>query len=215
MVACVLAGSSHGEVIEFGEPEEWIAAVGPFTTIDFTGFVSGTVLTDQYADLGVLFTDGNDQVDFGPTIYPNDEWGLDGNGDVDVSFDTPQLYLAVDFPGILFIELYSQGELIDTTNGWGSGGVGFFFGFLSSEPFDAVRIIDPIDNAVFIDDLHFGIPAPGPLWPLAVAALCLGCRRRSAGTRGRPGSHAGVRAHTRASWATRGRLRELAGRGVR
>jgi hypothetical protein len=177
MLVWFLVGASHGGVIEFGDRDEWIAAVGPFTTIDFTGYPDGMLLTDQYADVGVEFTDLDDTFRFS-SAFVNDDWGVDGNGDIDVLFETPQLYLAVDFPGILFIELYSQGELIHTTNGWGSGGVGFFFGFFSSEPFDAVRIIDPIDNAVFIDDLHFGIPAPSPLWPVAVAALCLGRRRR-------------------------------------
>ncbi|MHC4220481.1 MAG: hypothetical protein ACYSU7_18730 [Planctomycetota bacterium] len=159
--ALLATGAVHGDVIEFGDKDEWIAAVGPFTTIDFTEYPGGTVVTDQYVNVGALFTDGNDVIHSSPTGYLNDGRGLDGNGDVDVSFDTPQHWLALDFPGILYVRLYCQGELIATTNAWGSGGVGFFFGFLSVEPFDAVRIIDPIGNAGFIDDLHFG-PRPCP-----------------------------------------------------
>ena len=158
-------------VVEFFDQEEWKAAVGDFTTIDFTGFAQGTFITDQYADLGILFTDGNDSIFPSEPAFPNDGWGLDGNGNISVAFDTPQAWIGVDFPGALQIELFTGGRLIYTSSIFGVGGVGFFAGLVSSELFDTAVLIDPIGVDAEIDDLHFGVPVPGAIWLLAVAAL--------------------------------------------
>ncbi|MCH8151501.1 MAG: hypothetical protein IH830_03905 [Planctomycetes bacterium] len=166
-----------GFVAEFTDKDEWIAAVGDFTTIDFTGFAQGTFITDQYADLGIVFTDGNDSINFSPTAFPNDAWGLDGNGDISVSFDAPQAWIGVDFPGDLQIDLFSEGRLIHTSV-FIAGGIGNFGGLISSELFDAAVLIDPIGVEAEIDDLHFGVPAPGALWLLGLAALFPRRRRR-------------------------------------
>ena len=163
-------------VVEFFDKEEWEAAVGQFTTIGFTGFPQGTFITDQYADLGILFTDGTDTIFFTPSFI-NDSWGLAGNGDINLSFTTPQAWIGVDFPGFLSIELFSAGKLIHTAE-FGSAGVGNFGGLISSKLFDAAVLSDRLDDAVFIDDLHFGVPAPGALWLLGVAALLPRRRRR-------------------------------------
>ncbi len=163
-------------VVEFFDKEEWETAVGSFLTVDFTGFPDGIFITDQYADLGILFTDGNDSIFPNENAFPNDGVGLDGNGDISVSFDTPQAWIGVDFPGLLTIELYSEGRLFFTSNLWG-GGAGNFLGLVSSELFDAAVLIDPLGEAE-IDDLHFGVPTPGALWLLGVAALLPRRRRR-------------------------------------
>ncbi len=179
--ACLGGGVAvAGFVDEFTDKAEWIAAVGDFTTIGFTGFPAGTFITDQYADLGILFTDGNDSINFSPTAFPNDAWGLDGNGDISVSFDAPQAWIGVDFPGFLSIELYSQGRLFFTSNLSGGAGVGNFLGLISSELFDAAVVVEGAPGfEAEIDDLHFGVPAPGALWLLAVAALLPRRRRGS------------------------------------
>ncbi len=181
MAVAVMAWPGNGEALggfveEFTDKDEWIAAVGDFTTIDFTGFPQGTFITDQYADLGILFTDGNDTFFFTPSFI-NDSWGVDGNGNISVVFDTPQAWIGVDFPGDLQIDLFSEGRLIHTSV-FIAGGIGNFGGLISSELFDAAVLIDPVDGAVFIDDVHFGVPAPGALWLLAVAALFSRRRRR-------------------------------------
>ncbi len=164
-------------VVEFFDKEEWETAVGSFLTVDFTGFPDGIFITDQYAELGILFTDGNDSIFLNDGAFPNDGVGLDGNGDISVSFDTPQAWIGVDFPGVLQMELFSTGRLIHTSSIAGGGGVGFFLGLISSELFDAAVLIDPLGEAA-IDDLHFGVPAPSALWLLAVAALLPRRRRR-------------------------------------
>ena len=168
---------SGGFVEEFTNKDEWISAVGQFTTIDFTGFPDGTFITDQYADLGILFTDGNDSIDVSG-IHVNDGWGLDGNPDIHLSFDTPQAYLAVHFPGDVQIDLFS-GDIFLHSSVFIAGGVGNFGGLISSQLFDAVVISDPVLGDVFIDDLHFGVPAPPTLALLALASLFSPRRRRS------------------------------------
>ncbi len=159
-----------GFVEEFTDKDSWIAAVGDFTTIDFTGFPDGTFITDQYADLGILFTDGDETIHMSAS-YINDGWGLRGNGIITVAFDSPQAWIGVDFPGLLSIELFSGGRLFYTSSIAGGGGAGFFLGLISSELFDAAVLIDPFGLDAEIDDLHFGVPAPGALWLLALAAL--------------------------------------------
>ena len=57
-----LANAACADIITFDDFEEWEGAVGAFTTIGFTGFPDNFVITDQYADLGALFVDGNDNI---------------------------------------------------------------------------------------------------------------------------------------------------------
>ncbi|MCH8344433.1 MAG: hypothetical protein IH983_10640 [Planctomycetes bacterium] len=167
-----------GGVVEYFDSDEWVKAVGEgnFLTVDFVGFPNGTFITDQYADLGILFTDGNDSIAFAGSFI-NDGVGLDGNGNISVSFDTPQAWIGVDFPGFLTIELFSAGKLIHTTE-FGSAGVGNFGGLISSKLFDAAVLVDPLGRDAEIDDLHFGVPAPGSVCLLVLAGLYPRGRRR-------------------------------------
>ncbi|MCH8152483.1 MAG: hypothetical protein IH830_08940 [Planctomycetes bacterium] len=178
IAAAIMAWPGNGEALggfveEFTDKDEWMAAVGDFTTIGFTGFPDGTFITDQYADLGVLFVGGNENIFVNDFLFPNDGAGLDDGGftPIAVSFDTPQAWIAVDFPGLVQFELFREGELIYTSSEFGVGGVGNFAGLVSSELFDLAVIDDPSDSSVVIDDLHFGVPSPGALWLLGLSAL--------------------------------------------
>ena len=179
-VTCTFAVQAQAGVTEFSDRAEWEGAVGQFTTIDFTGFPKFTIITDQYQDLGITFTDGTDAIRFSLNVFPNDNWGLDGNDDIHLSFATPLGWIGVDLPGVVRVLLFSGGELIHFSSIFTAGpdGVGGFGGLVSTELFDAAVILDPFD-AVFIDDLHFGVPAPGGLMLLALAAIWPRRRRRS------------------------------------
>ena len=182
-VTCTFAVQAQAGVTEFSDRAEWEAAVGQFTTIDFTGFPEFTIITDQYQDSGVLFTDGNDSIVFNEGSFLNDGVGLRGGlfDDIELSFSTPQGWIGVDFPGGVRVLLFSGGELIHFSSIFSAGpdGVGGFGGLVSTELFDAVVILDPFDDLVFIDDLHFGVPAPGGLMLLALAGIWPRRRRRS------------------------------------
>ena len=176
-VATLVGGSAHGGVMLFDNRDEWAAALGnPVTTVDFVGFPGGTLITDQYSELGVLFTDSNDHV-FVNSSFLNDGVGLDGNSSITVAFDTLQFGFAADFPGINRYRLFRDGELIHMTSALGGPGKGWFVGLIFTEPFDEVAMDDPFGFEVSIDDLHFGIPTPSGLALLAVGGL-VGCRRK-------------------------------------
>ncbi len=150
------------DVRVFFDRAEWEAEAGPFTTIRFTEFPRGTFITNQYADLGVLFTDGNDEITHKQS-YKNDGAGLDGNGRISLSFAMPQQVLAVDFPGAIRFELFDGDTLIYQSLAYVGAGAGFFVGLVSTEPFDRAILSDPVDTFVFIDDLHFGPPCPADI----------------------------------------------------
>jgi hypothetical protein len=167
-------------VLEFTDRDAWFAAVGQVTTIGFTEFPAGTQLTNQYDELGVLFTDGLDIVlrDDYYFHFPNDGAGMNSVGSTTLAFATPQYSIAADFPGFIQFTLFSSGVAIYTSSPFGLLPVGNFAGLVSSQPFDAALISDPFGDNAFADDLHFGVPAPGALWLLAATAFCSAGRNR-------------------------------------
>ena len=156
---------ARAEVIEFIDRDEWTAAAGEFTTVDFTGFPEGTSITDQYADLGVTFTGGLEHIALSENSFPNDGAGLQSSfADIQAEFATPQFWIAVDFPGILQFELFSGGQLIYTSSVFFDS-LGPFAGLVSTEPFDRVKIFDPSPSS--------GLPA------FSSAAGAIGCAQGS------------------------------------
>ncbi len=153
----------YAEVIELEDKDAWASAVGDFTTIDFTGFPLWTVITDQYADQGVLFTDGDDIIYIDEFLFLNDSYGLTGSiddGPIIVEFDDPQYWVAVDYPGVIAFELFKDDVHVYSSI-WFSGHIGDFAGLISTDSFDKVVIHDPLNESVSIDDLYFGGYVPG------------------------------------------------------
>jgi len=72
MLVLTMARPSSSDVIEYENGASWQAAVDSYTTINFTDQIPGTLLTEQYSELGIHFVDGNDTVYPGPTIFPID-----------------------------------------------------------------------------------------------------------------------------------------------
>lgn len=153
----------------------WLAAAGPYSRIDFTGFAPNTIITNQYLSQGVAFTDGTDRIYFNQN-FVNDGVGLNGAlNEITLAFTQPMNVIAVDHPGSVQFKLYSQGQLIYISSAFVHGGTGFFAGLISTQSFDAALIYDPT-GAVFIDDLYFGAPVPAPG---VLAVLIVGCCMRS------------------------------------
>ncbi len=184
-VPLFVAPFARADVIEiFEDQAAWEGALAEQESIFFNELGGGfIVVTDQYADLGVLFTDGNDFVS--SCFSCRDETALDGAAtpiliDINLAFDRPRTAVAMDFPGSASFELFREGELIYTSSGHlAPPGETVFLGLLSDQPFDAVRIFDPGESGAFIDNLFFGdvIPAPGAMALFGVAAFA-GRRRR-------------------------------------
>ncbi len=154
--ALPLAGSV-GAVVETDDREGWFAAAGPVTTIGFTGFPEGTLVTDQYVKLGVVFLEGDDVVICcSYDTFMVDGAGLDGDASIHIAFCEPQRWIAADFPGVLGYSLFVGGTPVFETDGLAHGGLGNFLGLLSTTPFDEVIISPPGGIKVNVDDLHFG-----------------------------------------------------------
>jgi len=182
LAACLAAMSTsivRAEVTEYIDKEAWENAAGQFTTIGFADLPDGTWVTEQYAHLGVHFVDGWDQVVYGEITFPEDGAGLVGGEQIDLVFDAPLYWIATDFPGLLIIDLYYEGELFYSSNVFGVGGYGNFGGLVSTEPFDRAVLWEygTFPN-VFVDDLHFGPPIPAPSAIALVGAALLAARRR-------------------------------------
>lgn len=182
VVHAILERSAYADVIQFDDRTAWETAAGQYTTISFVGFPANTIITTQYAQQGVTFTDGIDLVLTGSNIFPNDGFGLNGAfATIAVSFSQPMSSIAVDFPGFVRFRLYDGEELLfENVTSFGIGGVGNFGGLVSGRPFDSAVIFDATDGFVFIDDLHFGPPIPAPAVGALFAAPWLVSRRRRA-----------------------------------
>ena len=173
-IAAFAASAAAAEVTQYEDKSAWEADVGDYTTIDFTGFDWGTIITDQYADLGVLFTDGDDKIVHGDPI---DNWALDGKDSVTIRFDHPQLWFGVDYPGAMQISFYRNNEWVYTSSQFGGTGGPYFAGVVLSETFNEVILEDWFIAPVFLDNVYFGVPAPGAWCLMAIAGLA-GRRRR-------------------------------------
>lgn len=186
-LAGVTACSLQGGLTTFTDLTEWTTATSGVTTIEFSDLPAGTFVTDQYAPLGVTFTPGDDQIDFLPSIYPSDGYGLFGgyNGlavplPIIMEFSTPITSIGIRFPGSTKFELYSNGIKIGVTqNFFAIGDPTSFAGVISDIAFDRV-VIPPVLGNVSMDTLFFGgaIPGPGALAVLLGGAVALRGRRR-------------------------------------
>ena len=169
--------AAHCAVVEYTNKPTWQGAAGNYSTITFTELPVNTLITNQYSNLGVLFTDNSDYI-FQNQAFVNDGYGLNGALDfTTLHFTQPMYSIAADFPGSLDFRLYYLGNLIFQSTHFGNGGPGWFAGLVSDNPFDKVVIFD---SGLFIDDLHFGpaIPAPGALALAAIAGAFSSRRRR-------------------------------------
>lgn len=178
-----MSGEASAEVELFFDYSPWQSAMGATTTIGFADLPGGTFVTTQYADLGVLFTDGLDQVQCcgGFGTYPQDGAGLNGVGPVELLFTQPMHGIATHYPGNIIFELYDGDALIYESVELGIGGPDNFAGLISNQSFDRAILRKPGDLFMQIDNLYFGPPVPGPaaLPVLAwVAWMRVGSRRR-------------------------------------
>jgi hypothetical protein len=169
-----------------GSYDAWSSASGTFTTIDFTGYPQGTLITTQYDELGVTFTSSDpDFVLFGETVFPLDGVGLNGLSVVELTLSQPSHAFAYHHPGRQYLTLLWQGNEIYSSPILGGSGVGFFDGITSTLPFDQVRILrlpEPFGGVVSIDNIYFStVPGPSGAALLALAGLLGRGRRRSRG----------------------------------
>ncbi len=182
------AVTARAEVTVYTSKPDWQAAALSSTFIGFTGFATDTIITNQYADFGVHFTDGNDFIGNGPGwsdgsgLYSTDFVSPYG-GRIHLAFDADLNAVAFDFHGSILVEFYRHGQLIHASAMY-SAAFTPFVGFFVSDAFDAAIVYDGDDEVVAIDNLYFGpaVPAPATIALLAIAGLT--SRRRQSSTGG-------------------------------
>jgi len=163
--------------------EEWQNDVEEFTTIDFTQYPPETVITNQYSNLGITFTEGDEIITAGDVFMDGSglrdfDSGLPEPDNIWMAFDESITAIAVDFPGIMQFELFQNGESVFVSDPYDDD-AGGFLGLVSDFSFDEVRIWNPM-GSTHIDNLHFAppIPAPGALGLFAFGSIVLKPRRR-------------------------------------
>ncbi|MHC5112940.1 MAG: hypothetical protein ACYTGP_00765 [Planctomycetota bacterium] len=153
--------------------------MAPATTLDFTGFVNNTVITDQYASEGATFLDGQDQV-FVSSVFEKDGAGLNGGFGTTISLESSTQAFAVDALGLFKVEFFSQGIRVYESElfSGGGGSQGYFVGLVSDQAFDTIVLTGP--GGVFLDDVHYTqnpLPAPSALALLVLAGVARRRRR--------------------------------------
>ena len=171
-----------GVTLYTGDFGAWQNAAGPYSTCDFVGFPVNTQITTQYSELGATFTPFQGPNIVGPysaQVFPQDGYGIDGNGDVEILFDTPMHSLAAHAPGSWRYQLFSGNTMIYQSVYVGGAGYGFFAGLVSTEGFTKIRF-DTFDfDDVYIDNVYFSsTPSPGALPAFALSWGFMRRRRR-------------------------------------
>lgn len=178
-----------------------LAAPSRVITFDEHVFASGTVLTNQYADLGVRFSpnlvygipvtpaqfpplEGNILRNF----FPNGDDEFVGAEPFSLLFDDNQtsVAFALNFlqPGATTISALLDGNLVRSFDVEASINAtdNFYLGF-SGIVFDEIRVDLPNgNNTILLDNIQFGalaVPAPGVHWLLAIGLLGLFTARRA------------------------------------
>ncbi|MBL9150572.1 MAG: hypothetical protein JNM94_17945 [Phycisphaerae bacterium] len=162
----------------------WSSSSGDFATCSFAEFPQNTFITDQYADLGVNFTGifGN-VVNVGLSGFPLDGHGIDGNCGIELTFSNLTYAVAAHGPDSWRFDAYLGDQLIYSSPSHGSS-IGGFSGFVSSVPFDRVRLLGatlfpPDCDDVYVDNIYFAsVPGPAGFAVFAIRALGMGRRRR-------------------------------------
>jgi hypothetical protein len=136
-------------------PSFTAAAGGHLNAITFEDLPAGTIVTDQYLDVGALFVDGNDTVVSSPS-FVTDGMGVAGFSQVHLQLTRPAVAIGAGFPGAMMIQLYDQpgGTLLYTSPLFGSLGWGFFGGVVTDTPFTYVVFHDWLLFDVRLDNIH-------------------------------------------------------------
>ena len=199
LAVLALVGTAAAEVTWTLDKAAWTASYGGqqnVTDVDFGTLTPGTIVTEQFADLGVHFTDGDDKVVIAnpwgppptfPALLSYASGSPPGEYDITILLDGPMNGFGVRPTGpSLDVQLWLAGSLVGQgpATGMPYWQPDAFVGFQSSVPFDKVVILHhPSENpaqGVAVGNLAFAIPAPGALGG-AVVAAAFSRRRRTTG----------------------------------
>ena len=184
LIAARASAAASAGVTQYWQAEKaaWFDAAIGSKTVDFVGFSPGTFMTTQYLDLGIEFVpilnpytaEGGGTV-FG--LYPEDGYGLDGNGDIQVKFTEPMHAIAASGGSSNWrYYLYSDTTLVWAGTLWNPA-LGKFYGITTSFSFNRVILDVPFDTQLALDNVYFStVPGPGGLAVVGAMAI-FGSRR--------------------------------------
>jgi len=173
--------SAQASLVLTTNKDEWLDAAAPVTALDFTDLALFEFVTDQYADLGVMFF-GTAIGHTGMSLYPSDGHGILGwtHQLIEMEFDAPRTRFAIELgSGSMVMTFYLGGAEVGIANV--SNATSLFWGAVLESTFDRVTLEDQGLGFTAIDNLYFGapIPAPGALALVAFAGLVSRRRRRA------------------------------------
>jgi hypothetical protein len=174
----ILTHPSFATITNYTNKQSWQNAVQKsFVTIDFTGYPHLTPLNNQYESIGVLFTDGDDRFRQ-HSGFLNDGHGMFANyWSSIIEFAEPQYAFAVEHLASTRFELFYHGASIGLSQQFIQAGFFHFSGITSTQPFDKIRIYNPLGDDTNVDDMHFStVPGAGTIPVFGV--LLLKQRRR-------------------------------------
>ena len=179
-LAASLSSVGTAAFVTYTSLDQWTSATSGVTTINFSEFPTGTLVSTQYSPLGVTFVPGDDIIFADLGLFASDGVGLGGGGQgvgpIEMEFSTPITSIGVRFPTIFKYELYSGQELIAVSQFTATNGGWSFAGIVSEIPFDRAILRNEFGGATVIDTLFFGgaIPGPGGLAVLGAGAALSG-----------------------------------------
>jgi hypothetical protein len=147
-------GRDTAAITEYTDYATWAAAAAvPLLENRYAELGGGVIVTNQYAGMGAVYTDGND------ITYPygdsTDGMLLNGSGRIYVTFDEPVYAVGMNYPGAVTISGFLGAAPVFTSSDFGGSGAFFFAGIVSTDAFDNIEIKDWVDDAVYIDDLFY------------------------------------------------------------
>ena len=158
VLACT--GTASAGATNYFSLDSWVAASGPYSSIDFTALPQGTLVTDQYEQLGVNFTDPDGGWVYFTSSFTSDGVGIFGYSMTELTFDTPQHAIGAEALGVWSYRLYSGDTLLFTSQLF-SNQINYFEGLTFTSGFDRVQIVNALTGVGAIDNIYFStVPAP-------------------------------------------------------
>jgi len=178
--ALAVLSVAQASVIVHEDMPAWSNAVGNYTTIDFTGGKLGEPVLDDYAHLGVTFSENTTYAQLSAF---SDLAGMRAPEGGTVMFDSPQQWIGLDYVGGIAVDFFSGEELIWSSSFMlpPSGENLAFAGFILPREFDRVflyRLGPDHLNVAVIDNMYFAVPAPGAFGLLLLAGIARTRRHR-------------------------------------
>ncbi len=182
LLVAMASSAADAGVATYSTLEDWEAAAGETMTMEFTdtGLPSGTFLTDQLVDSGITFR----KVDWVQLANLDvsgveDQWFIQ-NFNLDetmwIDFTEPITAVAIDADAqpTQSYQLWMDDVLVADIN----ESIFTFNGFVSTVPFNSIRIRqEGGGNQLVVDNLYYSV-IPGPPVAALLAAAALAGRRR-------------------------------------